>query len=65
MLLLTSALTSIKKKELELQESILQRKEQDKLLGPSGAAQECDCDFITSGQGVIDPRILEEYKNEN
>ena len=40
------------------------RDEQDKLLGPSGAAQECDCDFITSGQGVIDPRILEEYKNE-
>ena len=35
------------------------RDEQDKLLGPSGAAQECDCDFITSGQGVIDPRILE------
>ena len=41
------------------------RDEQDKLLGPSGAAQECDCDFITSGQGVIDPRILEEYKNES
>ena len=40
------------------------RDEQDKLLGPSGAAQECDCDFITSGQGVIDPRILEEYKNK-
>ena len=38
------------------------RDEQDKLLGPSGAAQECDCDFITSGQGVIDARILEEYK---
>ena len=38
------------------------RDEQDKLLGPSGAAQECDCDFITSGQGVVDPRILEEYK---
>ena len=39
------------------------RDEQDKLLGPSEAAQECDCDFITSGQGVIDPRILEEYRN--
>jgi len=38
------------------------RDEQDKLLGPSEAAQECDCDFITSGQGVVDPRILEEYK---
>ena len=41
------------------------RDEQDKLLGPSGAAQECDCDFITSGQGVVDPRILEEYKKEH
>jgi hypothetical protein len=39
------------------------RDEQDKLLGPSEAAQECDCDFITSGQGVVDPRILEEYKS--
>ena len=41
------------------------RDEQDKLLKKSGRnKQECDCDFITSGQGVIDPRILEEYKNE-
>lgn len=39
------------------------RKEQDKLLGPSMAAQECDCDFITSGQTVIDGIILENYKN--
>ena len=40
------------------------RDEQDKLLGPSRERrQECDCDFITSGQGVIDPRILEEYKS--
>ena len=38
------------------------RKEQDKLLGPSLAAQECDCDFITSGQTVIDGIILEEYR---
>jgi len=39
------------------------REEQDKLLGPSLAAQECDCDFITSGQTVIDGIILEEYRN--
>ena len=38
------------------------RKEQDSLLGPSLAAQECDCDFITSGQTVIDGVILEEYR---
>ena len=39
------------------------RDDQDKLLGPSMAAQECDCSFITSGQTVIDGVILEEYKN--
>ena len=39
------------------------RKEQDSLLGPSLAAQECDCDFITSGQSVVDGLILEEYRN--
>ena len=38
------------------------RDEQDKLLGPSLAAQECDCDFITSGQTVIDGIILEECR---
>ena len=41
------------------------RKEQDKLLGPSLAAQECDCDFITSGQTVIDGVILEEYRENH
>ena len=40
------------------------RAEQDKLLGPSMAAQEYDCDFITSGQTVIDGAILEEYRNK-
>ena len=39
------------------------RDEQDSLLGPALAAQECDCDFITSGQNVIDGIILEEMKN--
>jgi len=38
------------------------RAEQDGLLGPSLAAQECDCDFLTSGQSVIDGKILEEYQ---
>ena len=38
------------------------RLDQDKLLGPSLAAQECDCDFITSGQTVVDGIILEEYR---
>ena len=33
------------------------RKEQDKVLGPSQAAQECDADFLTSGQSVVDPQI--------
>jgi hypothetical protein len=40
------------------------RDEQDRLLGPSLAAQECDCDFITSGQNVIDGLILEEIKEK-
>ena len=39
------------------------RDEQDRLLGPSLAAQECDCDFITSGQNVIDGILLEDIKN--
>ena len=39
------------------------RDEQDRLLGPAMAAQECDCDFITSGQNVIDGVILEEMKS--
>jgi len=39
------------------------RKEQDKILGPSQAAQECDADFLTSGQSVVDPKILTWYKD--
>lgn len=38
------------------------RDKQDRLLGPKGAAQECDCDFISSGEGVIDPQLLKFYK---
>ena len=38
------------------------RDEQTKLLGPKMAAQECDCDFATSGNTVIDVPILDFYK---
>jgi hypothetical protein len=38
------------------------RAKQDQLLGEKMAAQECDCDFITSGESVIDGVILEEYR---
>ena len=38
------------------------RDEQETLLGPKGAAQECDCDFVSSGDSVIEPQILQFYK---
>ena len=38
------------------------RAEQEKLLGPKKAAQECDCDFVSSGDTVIDPELLMFYK---
>src|SRR5210317_2319717 len=38
------------------------RDEQETLLGPKGAAQECDCDFVSSGDSVIDPQVLQFYK---
>jgi len=38
------------------------RDEQDKNLGPTMAAQECDCDFITSGHMVVDGKVLEKCK---
>ena len=40
------------------------RREQDVLLGPSGASQECDCDFLTSGTGVIDAVLLENLRKK-
>ena len=40
------------------------RDSQDELLGPRLAAQECDCDFISSGHSVIDPSIIEWYKQD-
>ena len=38
------------------------RDEQETLLGPKGAAQECDCDFVSSGDSVIEPQVLQFYK---
>ena len=40
------------------------RDEQNTLLGLQGAAQECDCDFITSGTSVIDGVLLEKMKTD-
>jgi len=37
------------------------RDQQDVDLGPRMAAQECDCDFSTSGDTAIDPAILNWY----
>ncbi len=38
------------------------RAEQEKLLGAKKAAQECDCDFVSSGDTVIEPELLMFYK---
>jgi hypothetical protein len=38
------------------------RLQQDKDLGVRNAAQECDCDFVTSGNTVIPPDILNWYE---
>ena len=38
------------------------RDEQTKLSGERGAAQECDCEFSTSGNTVIDIPVLEWYE---
>ncbi len=38
------------------------RDQQDELLGPKMAAQECDCDFLASGNSVVDFATLEYYK---
>jgi hypothetical protein len=38
------------------------RDEQDRILGKRNAAQECDCDFATSGNTVIEPEILSWYE---
>jgi|EP01048_Picozoa_sp_COSAG05_P011627 hypothetical protein len=41
----------------------LWRNDQTKLLGERGAAQECDCDFISSGHTVVDGLILQEFES--
>jgi len=38
------------------------RDTQDELLGPKMAAQECDCDFITSGNSVVSGELLTWYQ---
>jgi hypothetical protein len=38
------------------------REQQTKELGVRNAAQECDCDFATSGNSFIDPEILSWYE---
>jgi hypothetical protein len=40
------------------------RNEQTRLLGEHGAAQECDCDFISSGHTVVDGNLLQEYESK-
>ena len=39
------------------------RSRQTQLLGERGAAQECDCDFVSSGHTVVDGKCLQEYEN--
>jgi len=39
------------------------RDEQDALLGKRKAAQECDCDFISSGQTVVEGPIIKWYED--
>jgi hypothetical protein len=40
------------------------RNEQTQLLGERGAAQECDCDFVSSGHTVVDGPLLIEYDSD-
>ena len=40
------------------------RDEQDKDLGERLASQECDTDFLASGNNVVNPFIVQWYKNE-
>jgi hypothetical protein len=40
------------------------RDQQTQLLGERGAAQECDCDFVSSGHTVIDGAILLEFEEK-
>jgi hypothetical protein len=40
------------------------RDAQTRLLGERGAAQECDCDFVSSGHTVVDGATLLDYENQ-
>lgn len=40
------------------------RDQQDYLLGKRQAAQECDCDFLSSGNSLIDGKLLEERRKK-
>jgi hypothetical protein len=40
------------------------RNDQTQLLGERGAAQECDCDFVSSGHTVIDGKVLLGYEEK-
>ena len=40
------------------------RDEQNKLLGPDMAAQECDCDFVSSGRTVIPGEIIKAIQDQ-
>lgn len=39
------------------------REKQDELLGPRMASQECDADFISSGNTLLEPDLLSWYEN--
>ena len=59
----TNGFETIKLKwDLHPERDQLWRDEQTKLLGERGAAQECDCDFISSGHTVVDGLILQNYE---
>lgn len=48
--------------DLHPQHDIFWRLEQNKQLGTKAASQECDCDFLSSGDSVIDLKILDDYE---
>ena len=41
------------------------RKQQDELLGPRMASQECDCSFVSSGHTVVEGSVLQWYLTES
>jgi hypothetical protein len=51
--------------DLHPERDIVWRQQQDEILGPRQAAQECDTDFLSSGATVIEPQILNWYDNDS